>query len=186
MIRSVVLFAHVVGVLGLFVGLGVEWLSLNAVQRSTTRDEALRWVHVSGVLVRVMGVTLAVIVASGFYLGARIGVLGDGWMRASYAALLVMGIVGGPVSRPRMRALNRAAEDPGIGSVAALVAAASDSVLQLSVRVRVVFGLAVVYLMIAKPDAAAAAIVIGLASILAIVLGVSRRQVQSTLAAIES
>jgi hypothetical protein len=128
-----------------------------------------------------MGVALAVIVVSGFYLGARIGVIGDGWMRASYAALLVMGIVGGPVARPRMRALNRAAEGPG-GSVAALVTAASDSVLQLSLRVRIVFGLAVVYLMIAKPDAAAAAIVIGLAVILAIVLGVSRQQAQSTLA----
>ena len=93
MIRSVVLFAHVVGVLGLFVGLGVEWLSLNAVQRSTTRDEALRWVGVISALPRVMGVALAVIVASGFYLGARIGVIGDGWLRASYAALLVMGIV---------------------------------------------------------------------------------------------
>ena len=182
MIRSVVLFAHVVGVLGLFVGLGVEWLSLNAVQRSTTRNEALRWVRVSSVLPRVMGVALAVIVASGFYLGARIGVLGDGWMRASYAALLVMGIVGGPVARPRMRALNREAEGPGSGSVAALVAAASDSVLQLSLHVRVVFGLAVVYLMIAKPDAVAAAIVIGLALILTIVLGVSRQQAQSTLA----
>jgi hypothetical protein len=94
-------------------------------------------------------------------------------MRASYAALLVMGIVGGPVTRPRMRALNREAERPGNGSVAALVAAASDSVLQLSLHVRVVFGLAVVYLMIAKPDAVAAAIVIGLALILTIVLGVS-------------
>src|SRR4029077_5033785 len=100
-------------------------------------------------------------------LGARVGVLGDGWMRASYAALLVMGIVGGPVARPRMRALNRAAEGPGSGSVAAMVAASSDSVLQLSLRVRVVFGLAVVYLMIAKSEATDAAIVTGLALIVA-------------------
>src|SRR6476469_9032632 len=122
MIRSVVLFAHVVGVLGLFIGLGVEWLSLNAVQRSTTRDEALRWVRMSGILPRVMGVALAVIAASGFFLGARVGVLGAGWMRASYAALLVMAIVGGPVSRPRVRALNRAAEGPGGVSVSDIVA----------------------------------------------------------------
>jgi hypothetical protein len=182
MIRSVVLFTHVVGVLGLFVGLGVEWLSLNAVLRSTTRDEALVWVRVSGVLPRMMGMALAVIVASGFYLGTRIGVLGDGWMRASYAALLVMGIVGGPVARPRMRALIRRAESPGDQSVAHVVAAASDSILQASLRARVAFGLAVVYLMIAKPEAIDAALVMGLALILTIVWVVSRRQAQSILA----
>ena len=33
MIQSLVLFAHVVGVLGLFVGLGVEWISLELAAR---------------------------------------------------------------------------------------------------------------------------------------------------------
>ena len=89
----------------------------------------------------------------GFYLGARVGVLGDGWMRATYAALLVMAIVSGPVARAPMRALRQAAQTPGDEVVSALREAASHSILRLSLRVRVAFGLAVVYLMIGKPDA---------------------------------
>ena len=182
MIRSLLLFAHVVSVLALFVGLGLEWLSLDALRRSTARLEALRWLRVSTVVPRFSGIALALTVASGFYLGARFGVLGDGWMRASYAALLLMAIVGGPVAHPPMRALRQAAQTPGDGVVSALRAAASHSILRLSLRVRVAFGLAVVYLMIGKPDAAASLLVMGLALVLTIATSVSKRQPQSTLA----
>jgi uncharacterized membrane protein len=181
MIRSLVLFAHVVGVLALFVGLGLEWLSLNGVRRSTARAEALRWVRMSLVMPRVSGLALAVILASGFYLGARFGVLGDGWMRASYAALLLMGIVSGPVARSPIRALRQAAQTPGDGAASALRVAASSSILRLSLRVRIAFGLAVVYLMIGKPDAVDSLLVIGLASVLTIATSLSKRAAPSTL-----
>ena len=182
MIQSLVLFAHVVGVLGLFVGLGVEWISLDGVRRSTARAEAMPWVRMSAVVPRASGAALVVIVASGFYLGARFGVLGDGWMRASYAALLLMGIVSGPVARHPMRVLRQAARTPGDGAVPALRAAASSAILRLSLRLRVVFGLAVVYLMIGKPDAGESLFVLSLASVLTIASSLSRRTAQSTLA----
>ena len=106
MIRSLVLFTHVVGVLALFVGLGLEWIGLDGIQRSTTRAEALPWLRLIAVVPRLFGTALAAIVLSGFYLGARVGVLGNDWMRASYGALLLMAIVSGPVSRSPMRAPN--------------------------------------------------------------------------------
>ena len=176
MIRSVVLFGHVVGVLALFVGLALEWLGLESLRRSTARAEALLWVRVSAAVSRLSGIALALILASGFYLGARIGVLGQGWMRASYAALLLMAIVGGPVARPGMRGLRRAAEDPTDRALPALRAAASDALLRASLHVRVTFGLAVVYLMIGKSDASDSALVMGLAAVLAIVTSVPKRQ----------
>ena len=182
MIRSLVLFVHVVGVLAMFVGLGLEWLGLDALRRSTARVEALRWLRVSTVVPRFTGIALALTVASGFYLGARYGVLGAGWMRASYAALLVMAIVSGPVARAPMRALRHAAQTPGDGVVSALRAAASHSILRLSLRVRVAFGLALVYLMIGKPDAPGSLLVMGLALVLTMATSVSKPYSQSTLA----
>ena len=181
MIRTLVLFGHVVGVLALFVGLGVEWLSLEALRRATVRAEAQRWVGISAGVPRITGIALAAIAISGFYLGARVGVLGDGWMRASYAALLLMGIVAGPVTQPRMRAFRRAANDPSDRAVTALRAAASDSILRVSLRVRVAFGLAVVYLMIGKPDAGDSLIVLSLALILAVAMAIPKRPAPSTL-----
>jgi hypothetical protein len=179
MIRSLTLFVHVVGVLGLFVGLGLESLVMGAVRRSAQREEAVRWIGVNATVARLTGIAFAVAIASGFYLGARVGVLGDGWVRASYGALLLMGIVAGPITRPRIQALQRAVVDPNGGTMTALRAAASDSILRASVRVRVVFGLAVVYLMIGKPDASGSLLVLGLASIAAVVMAVSMRQPRS-------
>lgn|SRR5262245_27774340 len=156
MTQSFVLFAHVVGVLALFVGLGLEWITEDALRRSTSRADAAHWVHMSTIVPRATGIALAVIVASGFYLGARFGVLGNAWMRASYGALLLMGIVSGPMTRAPIHSLREAAR-------------------RLSLPLRVVFGLGVVYLMIRKPDAGESLLVIGLAAALTLALNLSRR-----------
>jgi uncharacterized membrane protein len=173
------LFAHVVGVLALFVGLGLEWISLDGVQRSTTRAEALPWLRLVAIVPRVFGLALAAIVVSGFYLGARVGVLGNEWMRASYGALLLIAIVSGPVSRSPMRALKQAADSSADGTVSTLRSAASSPILRLSLRVRIAFGLAVVFLMIAKPDAGESLLVLVLASIVTISTSLARRTTRS-------
>jgi uncharacterized membrane protein len=180
MVRSLVLFAHIVGVLALFAGLTVEWLCLNSVRRSTTRAEALPWVRLNTALRRVYGVGFALIVLSGFYLGGRMGVLGQSWMLGSYGALLLMGILGGPVVRRRVRVLGQAAEDSSDRALAALRAAASASLLDISLRARVALGLAVVYLMVGKPAVVESQLVIGLALVLAIVTSLRKRQPEST------
>jgi len=171
MSHSLVLFAHVVGVLLLFVGLAVEWISVDAVTRSATRAEALTWVRTSAAVPRITGIAMIAILASGFYLGARFGVLGEVWMRVSYAAILVMAVVGGPVAGPALRALRRAGERSDEGAVDALRAAAASTRLRLSLRVRIVFGLAVVYLMVGKPDAGQSLFVLGVAVAAAIAVG---------------
>ena len=112
MIPSLTLFVHVVGMLTLFVGLGLEWASLDGLQRSITREQALPWLRLVVMVPRVSGIAVAAIVVSGFYLGARVGVLGNDWMRATYGALFLMAIVSGPVSRSPMRALKRVADVP--------------------------------------------------------------------------
>jgi len=181
MIRSLVLFTHVVGVLALFVGLGLEWIGLDGIQRSTRRAEALPWLRLIAIVPRVFGTALAAIVVSGFYLGARVGVLGNDWMRASYGALLLMAIVSGPVSRSPMRALKRVAGLPADGTVA-LRAAAANPILRLSLRIRVAFGLAIVFLMIAKPAAGESLLVLVLASMVTIATSLTRRTTPTTAA----
>jgi hypothetical protein len=85
MIRSLVLFVHIVGVLALFAGLAIERFGVDAVRR---------------VAARISGLAVAVTVASGVYLGARFGVLGDDWMRASYVALALIAIAAAVSRRP--------------------------------------------------------------------------------------
>jgi hypothetical protein len=125
MIRSLVLFVHITGVLTMFAGLALEAFGVEPAGKGMAR------------LFRA-GAPLTLL--SGFYLGARFGVLGNDWMRASYGALFVM-VAAGPLARR------------------------SDALRQISLRVRTTFGLAVVFLMIAKPDAVASSVVFGLAVI---------------------
>jgi hypothetical protein len=179
MIRSLVLFTHVVGVLALFVGLGLESIGLDGIRRSTTRAEGLPWLRLVVMVPRVSGLAVAAILVSGFYLGARVGVLGNDWMRASYGALSLMAIVGGPVSRSPMRALKRVADGAADGT-AALQAAAANPILRLSLRMRIAFGLAVVFLMIAKPAAGESLFVLALATIVTIATSLTRRTTPST------
>jgi hypothetical protein len=123
MIRSLILFVHIAGVLALFAGLALEALGVEEARKAAPR---------------ISGIAVALTVASGFYLGARFEVLRDEWMRASYGAIAVMAAAGALAQR-------------------------SDMLLRISLWVRTAFGLAVVFLMIAKPDAVTSLVVLGLA-----------------------
>ena len=123
MIRSLVLFVHITGVLAMFAGLALEAFGAESAAKATPR---------------ISGIGVALTVLSGFYLGARVGVLGDEWMRASYGAIAVMAAAGALARR-------------------------SAALRRISVLVRTAFGLAVVFLMIAKPDAVVSVVVFGLA-----------------------
>lgn len=123
MIHSVVLFVHITGVLAMFASLALEAVGVAPAGKT---------------LPRVLGVGAGLAVLSGFYLGARAGVLGVEWMRASYAAIIVMIAAGALAQR-------------------------SETARRISLQARVAFGLAVVFLMVAKPDAMVSLVVLGLA-----------------------
>ncbi|HWB16613.1 MAG TPA: hypothetical protein VG538_09405 [Vicinamibacterales bacterium] len=138
MIRSLVLFAHITGVLMMFAGLALEGFGGESASAATSRISSL-------------GVLLTVI--AGFYLGARFGVLGHVWMRASYAAIVVMMAAGSLARR-------------------------SDTLRRISLRVRGTFGMAVVFLMIAKPDTVISMVVLaaalGVSTLVTIPIGLDR------------
>jgi uncharacterized membrane protein len=164
MVRSVALFAHIVGMLVLFVGLAFEWAGLESIRRSATPAQVTPWV---GVLRALPGFTVAaagVTLISGLYLATRVGVLGFGWVRVSFGSMIVMAILGGPVVRSKMRALLHAAADAD-GRVMASTSqrVASHPLLRVSLRTRVAVALAIVYLMILKPDLGASLLLIGAA-----------------------
>ena len=122
-VRSLVLFIHVVGVFGLFIGLALESMHHAAARR-------------------IAGLSLGVVLLSGMALAARIGVFGNAWVRVSFAALVLIAVAG---------ALGRRMPS-------------------FSLSFRVAMGLAVVYLMIAKPLLEVSLIVLGVALAVAIVL----------------
>jgi hypothetical protein len=178
MVRSLVLFAHVVGVLTLFTGLILEWVGWYTVERSTARAETLAFIRVNIALQRVYGVAFVTILVSGAYLGRQFGVLGDGWMLASYVGLVLIALSAGVV-RPRVRRLRDALDDPSDRAFSALRSSANDTALRVSLHTRVALVLALVYLMISRPEIGNALGVIVLALVSALVTSLTRSRVAS-------
>jgi hypothetical protein len=181
MIRSLVLFTHVVAVIALAVGLVLEWFALNAVQRATTREEGLRWVKLNVASKRVLGIAFGATLLSGFYLGSGMGVLGRGWMLASYGAILLIGVSGGLMARRLGRTLRPAIANPNDLTFAAVQASASAWIPRLALRIRAALALAIVYLMIAKPEIGVSLVIIASAFVLAMLASLQKRPAASPL-----
>ena len=181
MIRSVVLFTHVVGMLLLFVGFAFEWLSLKALRRATTLEHAASWVRLQDMLPRVYGLAIATIFVSGVLLARRIGAFELAWVRLALGLLLVMGILGAFV-QSRLRAMRHAAGQSGERGFESLRLASSRWL--GSLLLRAAMGLAAVYLMIGKPPVNDSLVVTGVALGTGLAAGllttVSRRAVSST------
>ena len=184
-IRSVVLFTHVVGMLVLFIGIAFEWLSLESLRRSTTSEHASSWARLYGVLPRVYGVAFAVILVSGIYLARSVGLFDFAWVRLSLGLMVLMGILGGPAVRMQARAIGEAAGQGREIALAALHNHASHRWLRASLFMRVAMGLAAVYLMIGKPLLGASLLVTGGALAVGLAMSLvnpapSRRSSEST------
>src|SRR3982074_901460 len=110
MVRSMVLFMNIVGMLLLFVGLALEWLSLESLRRSTTPIQESPWVTVLRTLPRYMAMAVGLIVVSVLYWSTRVGVFDLGGGRVSLVSMVFMGILGGPVVRSQMRAILHAGD----------------------------------------------------------------------------
>jgi hypothetical protein len=121
--RSIVLFSHICGMLLLFVALAFEWLLLASAERAPAGEPAAT---AQRVFPRLDGIGAALLLASGIYL-ARGGYFDFWWVRGALALLLTMGLLGGIVRR------------------------ASPSARRASVYVRILLGLAALYLMVTKP-----------------------------------
>lgn len=179
-VRAVVLFAHIVGMLVLFVGLAVEWLSLRFLQRANAPAPTSPWVDVLQKSPRYMGAAVGVILVSGIYLAARVGVLDFAWVRVSFGAMVLMGVLGGPVVRSPMRAIRQSSGVNSDRRLASLRRHASHPLLLASLRIRTAVALAIVYLMIGKPDLVESLLLVGLPIVLSAAMTVpSARRVQS-------
>jgi hypothetical protein len=158
------------------VGLVLEWFALDAMRRAATREEGITWIRLIVTVRRVMSIAVGVILLSGLSLGRQVGVLSDGWMLASYGAILLIALSGGLMARRVVRTFRLAIENPNDRTFVAAQASASASVARLALRSRVALALAiVVYLMIGKPEVGISIVVISIALLIAM-LATLRKQ----------
>lgn len=145
--RSLALFAHVLGMLALFVAFTVEWIAVAFLRTGDHAQPSSFAIDLLRQLPRLTGTAVALILASGLEMADQFGFLRSAWVGVSFAAMVLMGGMGGASLRRLIRGIGavRHADDSWRREV-------SKSFLHLSLRARIGVALGIVYMMIAKPD----------------------------------
>ena len=165
---SIALFIHIVGALGFFVALGVEWMSVQQLRHATIAEQVTTWMSVATSVRRVGMVSMLTLLISGFSMMA-IAQVGGAWVIVAFWSLILLSILAVTLSFRRMRAIGRAvgAEDGALSPT--LRQLLHHPLLWIAIKTRVAIALGIVFLMTVKPDLGGSLLTIGVATVLGLV-----------------
>ncbi len=169
---TIVLFLHVSGDIGLFIGIGTQLFSLAALRRAKNVAQVRAIVGLITMSDSVSVVSALLTIAAGLYMALTVWGLQTGWIAVALASIIVLlpPLIRG-VIEPRMRAIVAMAREAPDGPLsAALSAHIHDPVLGTALQTMAALVLGIVFLMTIKPSlvgsiiAMAVALALGLTS----------------------
>lgn len=174
---STALFLHVVGTLGFFVALGLEWTCLRETGSATTSELVRAWMRISKSARRLGIASMLTILVSGFYMMATVWG-GVGWIIVTLGALVPGVVLTLALTGPRMAAIGRALTTERGPASHTLQDLVNHPLLWISIRTRVAISLGIVFLKFAKPDLGGSLLIMGVAIVLGLfsALPVPRRE----------
>jgi hypothetical protein len=165
---SIALFLHIVGAVGFFVALALEWTGLSNIRRAM----ALEQVRVSmGILksVRKVGfVSMLTAVITGIYMMVTVW-RGEAWTVITIASLALVILLAQVLTAPRMMAIGKALVTEKGPLSKGFHSLASHPILWVSIQTRIAIALGIVLLKTVKPGWVGSLFIIGIS----IVLGVA-------------
>ena len=172
MLYSLALFVHILGALGLFVALGLEWTGLRQLRRATTGAQARELVTALAVLPLLYAPAAVAILLPGLYMAAAVWGWGVGWTSVALAALVLLAVLGAALTGRRMAAIGRAVAAESGPVSPTLRQRLHDPVLWTSIQTRLAIAVGIVFLMTVKPALGGALLTIGVAALLGLALTV--------------
>ncbi len=184
-IYHIALFLHVSGVIGLFIGLGIQWLGATILRKVNRVEQARGLIRLITIAEPIGTVSALLTVASGLYMALTAWGILTGWILVALASIVVFippAIL--LVIKPHMRAIKAAIQEEPDGSISTgLSKRINDPVLGTALQTMAALLLGIVFLMTNKPALTSAilAIVIavfaGLSSSLFLWRGASGRMI---------
>ena len=162
---SFALFLHIVGALGLFMALGLEWTSLWYLRRATTAEQVNQWFLIFALLRRIYPVSWAAILLPGFYMTATVWG-GVAWISIAFAGIILIVVLGVALTGRRMAAIGPAVAAERGSLSPTLRQRLHDPLLWTSIQTRAAIALGIVFLMTVKPGLDGALLTIGVAVVL--------------------
>jgi hypothetical protein len=169
---SLALFAHIVGVLGLFIAIGLMWINILRLQQAQTISQVRERISLASIQEGLLPAASVLILLAGIYMTVNTWGWKTPWIDVSLAALVVVGALGGSVINRRLKAIRIAsstAEDPAALIPAELKRQITDTVLWTAVQTNGFIGLGVVFLMTTKPDLVGSLITLAVSLVLGVV-----------------
>jgi hypothetical protein len=149
----IILFLHLCGDVGIFVGLGVQLLSLAALARAQSAEQVHAIVWLIPVSDRIGIISALLTIATGLYMTLTVWGLQTGWIVVALASLILfLPLLIGGIIEPRTRAIVALARETPEGLIPeTLDQRIHDPVLNIALQMMaaVLFGL--VFLMAIKP-----------------------------------
>jgi hypothetical protein len=174
---SIALFLHIVGALGLFVALGLEWASLSYLRRAATVEQAREWLKLFTSLRRLYPLAWLAILLPGFYMAATVWG-GVAWITLALAAVILIAVLGAALTGRRMApilqrmgTIGRSMTAESGPSASTLRQRLDDPLLWASLRIRTAIALGIVFLMTVKPELPGSLLTLGVAGLLGLVFG---------------
>lgn len=159
---SIALFLHLVGVLALFAGIGLEQTGLRQLRTAPSLAQVREWMMLLRRLRRLDGPAALIILVSGGYL-AQHGAGHHAWVAAGIVGMVLMAVLGAAVGRPRFIAIAKAVPATDGPVSPSLRQRLEDPVLRATAATRAALGLGIVFVMVVKPAAVGVAIVFAVA-----------------------
>jgi hypothetical protein len=162
---SIALFFHIVGALGFFVALGLEWTRLRQIQDATTTEQVRASMRIYKSVRRFGMASMLTILVFGFYLAA-VAWGGPAWITVALGSLVLIIVITIVLTRPRIATIEQALHAEKGPLSPSLQQLANHPLLWISIQTRVAIALGVVFLMTVKPGWAGSLLTIGVATVL--------------------
>src|SRR6266487_3888460 len=172
-IYSIILFVHVIGAIGYFIGIGTQLFVLVGLRRAQRVEQVRALIQLNDLSGPVSGISVLLLLAAGLYLAITAWSLLTSWILVALISLILMVPTSAALIAPRRSAIVKqlAREAPGGELSRALERHLDDPVLATVFTTVVILLLGLVFLMTTKPNLAGSLIVMVVALLLGLAAG---------------
>ncbi len=171
-IYSVVLFLHVSGAIGYFVGIGTWLFGLAALRRAQRVEQVRALTNLAGRLGAFFGISVLLILATGLYMALTAWSLQTGWIGVALIGLVLMAPLSTALIEPGRRAIDRLAREAPDGPLPqSLEQRIHNPILGTALQTVATLLLGIVFLMTTKPSLTGSLIVMAVALALGLASG---------------
>ncbi len=150
-VYSMAVFLHIIGALGIFAAIGLEWAGLSNLRRATDTAQVREWMRLLAAPRAVAGPSALLVLVSGIYMSAtRWGP--QGWILVALGGMVVIAALGAAVGGRRLAAIAKALPVEAGPVPTTLRQRVDDPALAVSLWVRTALLFGIVFLMSIRPS----------------------------------